>query len=175
MTVDWKRMGVTKRTWGLLVILVLVVIGYYFLGVTNSPPMAPVVVGKPANKAGEQAASAKLKAAGLLPAAPVAANRDPFEVPPVYRQVDKESMTETVGTKPEVAAEINTKPATMPLLQGTVLGRSSSVAILTLGAESRAVRVGQAIGDYTLVAVEADSAVVEGPGGAITLWMRRQE
>jgi Tfp pilus assembly protein PilP len=179
MAVDLKKLAVTKQTWALLIVLVLAVIGYCFLGTTDSSPTAtatPVVVGVTGSKNGASIAPAQTSVVAVQPVTTTGTVRDPFQVPPAYRQVDKSGMTETVNTRTTVATESTnntTKPAVIPQLRGTVIGGTASAAILTLGAESRPVRVGDVIGEYRLLAVENDSAILSGPNGSITLRMRR--
>lgn len=183
MAVDRKKMKVTKQTWTLLVVLLLSIIGYYSLGNTDSSPTIPVAVGITAGKNGTNVAPVQASIAAVQPVAASGAARDPFQMPPAYRQVNKSDMTETVNTQPSVTTDnMNNKvtnnmakPMELPQLRGTVIGAAASAAILALGTESRPVRVGDTIGDYRLVAVAADSAILAGPNGLITLQMRRAE
>ena len=180
MAVDLKKVEVTQRTWILLAILGLAVASYFFLGpADSSPTAAPVAVGIPANKTVAEVAPAQVHAVAVQPVA-TASMRDPFQVPAAYRQPDPTNMTETVNAHASAADKdkiaqhtVKSTPMPVPQLQGIVIGGSTSAAILVLGSESRPVRVGDMIGNYRLVTVEADSAVLAGPSGLITLWIRR--
>lgn len=181
MAVDLKKTEMTQRTWVLLMILTVAVAAYFFLAPAESPT-APVsvAVGIPPKKNVANVAPVKEGIPAIQQPVPVGQTiRDPFQVPAAYRHPDPATWTETANThlpagKEEIA--MNTakpKPFPVPQLRGVVMGGNTNAAILSLGTESRAVKVGDQIGEYKLVTVEEDAAVLSGPNGLLTLSIRR--
>ncbi|MBP2651776.1 MAG: hypothetical protein H6Q74_2601 [Firmicutes bacterium] len=177
MKIDLKKLGVTKRTWGLLIVLAIIVGCYCFTGTPDTANGTPVVLKASVSSDG-QASPAKPKAvekSSVIADLP-ATSRDPFYAPPAFSQNIKSEVAEKPEVKP-VAAMTTTmtpaKPAIKPELQGTASSDSGKAAILTLESQSRLVCIGGKIGEYTLVDVEKDCAVLTGPEGSITLWMKR--
>lgn len=173
MAIDWEKLGLTKRARILLGVLALVLAAYFFVGREPEPPAArPVaagtVGGAPAGAARPAQAAAGEPAVALEP---VTAGRDPFQVPAAYRQTDQKAVTQTAGTRPPEGPAAT--PQALPQLMGTVISDAAGIAILASGNESRSVRIGERFEAYTLVAVDANSAVLDGPGGPTTLRMGR--
>ena len=177
MGLDLKKMGFTKRSAVLLVVLA-VVAGYYLAaGNTDPPKPQPVQV----NKSNSGPVAPTVAQAPNVPAAPAQTQalpgqqppvRDPFSVPEAYRYsaapVGQMPATENVGVRfPGI------KAVSAPQLQGTVIGSESRSAILVQGSEGRSVMVGESMGGFTLVEVGADYAVMNGPGGPVTLQVGR--
>lgn len=176
MAIDFKEMGFTKQTWILLAVLVLAVgVAYYLTFPAATPAATPVTI--PAY-AGPPAGTGIQSSPGQTPqvaavAGTTASGRDPFLVPAAYRQPDDQgALTMTASTvSPTTKAGGGT--AQLPQLQGTVQGNAGEAAILSLGDKSQSVRVGEMIGDYTLLEVGKNYAIVAGPGGSMTLRVGR--
>lgn len=180
MAIDLKKIEITKRTWILLAFLVCAIAGYcYVLFSDEPPPPTPTAVNVGTKAVTSNAGDTKQQAGAIGPVATTGEVKDPFEVPLPYQPVEKRNVAITA---PNTSGGDNTSrnnsagasaPIVTPQLNGTVIGSEGRAAILTLGSESRPVQIGGTIGNYKLVEVNQKSAVVAGPRGNITLWMRR--
>ncbi|MBP2653908.1 MAG: hypothetical protein H6Q73_1477 [Firmicutes bacterium] len=176
MSVDFRKLGFTRRTWVLLAILVIMAVGYFYSRIADPTPMVPMVVVSPGGKGSGEVQPLPVS---LERVPPVVAARDPFLIPASFRQHEQTVVAEPVGARasdvPAVKADKAPvmKAPMLPIIKGTVVGSTASAAILTLGSQTRSVLVGEEIGEYRLVAVDSGYAVLAGPGGLITLGMRR--
>ncbi|QDR80333.1 hypothetical protein [Sporomusa termitida] len=100
--------------------------------------------------------------------------RDPFAPPPGF---GKPAITPPPGSiQPGPAmAPPGTTPAqtALPLLVGVVSGGDRQMAIIIYNNTSRAYYPGQEIGPYQLIQVDANSVIVQGPGGQQVLALGR--
>lgn len=60
-------------------------------------------------------------------------------------------------------------PPAKPVLAGVASGGGRYVAIVSLRGESRALKLGEKIGEYQLVRVTGNSATLQGPSGTVLL------
>lgn len=178
MAIDLEKIGFTKRTWILLGVLVLLLVGYYVSGASDPPQAKPVAVGTPPGSAAVQRSVPTVSqgAPVAVPAGPVvAAARDPFEVPAMYRQPESSGISEKASVRAAgTGAEAGASAPAVPQLYGTMASGNAKAAMLALGGESRPVRIGGRLGAFTVMDVGAGWAVLDGPGGQLTLRVGRQ-
>ena len=107
------------------------------------------------------------------------AMRDPFAPPPGFGKPDKTVVMPPPGgnqTGPAAVPVPGPKPAApaaLPLLVGVVSGGDRQMAIISYDNVSRSYYPGQLIGPYQLVRVDANSVIVQGPGGQQVLALGR--
>lgn len=101
--------------------------------------------------------------------------RDPFAPPPGFGK--PVGMPQPGGNQSGPAAVPmpgpKPAPAALPLLMGVVSGGDRQMAIIHYDNVSRSYYPGQLIGPYQLVRVDANSVIVQGPGGQQVLALGR--
>lgn len=140
------------------------------------------VTGGPAPAAA--ASGAPLPVAATVAAAPT--TRDPFAVPAQYIPPDMAApAAATPGSgaasgrpaapvPPSQSHAGHAAPAAAYALRGVVSGDNGrQAAIIETAAGSRAYRVGERVGAYTLTEITTAAAVLDGPAGRMTLTVRR--
>lgn len=104
--------------------------------------------------------------------------RDPFAPPPGFGQPDKPAAilrpgSNPSGPDPAPPAGAKPAPAALPRLVGVVAGGDRQMAIIHYDNTSRSYYPGQEIGPYQLLQVDANSVIVQGPGGQQVLALGR--
>jgi hypothetical protein len=104
--------------------------------------------------------------------------RDPFAPPPGFGKPEKPIVTPQAGNQPISAKQVSAPgpaviPAALPQLMGVVSGGDRQMAIINYNNLSRSYYPGQDIGPYQLIKVDANSVIVQGPGGRQALALGR--
>jgi hypothetical protein len=104
--------------------------------------------------------------------------RDPFAPPPGFGKPEKSVVAPQAGNQPISAMQASAPmpavtPAALPQLMGVVSGGDRQMAIINYNNISRSYYPGQDIGPYQLIKVDANSVIVQGPGGRQALALGR--
>ena len=118
-------------------------------------------------------------AGGVMPLGYVEAARpirDPFAVPEEFQpngQLHANDIKEKTVVKSEPSNVASRQPRSkVPELIGVIRGNERQAVILKFGEESRTCQIGQQIGGFTVLSVEASAVVLNGPTGNISVHLK---
>lgn len=156
------------------VILMCAVTMLIFGGVLSQFPVLPQVA--QGNK--DKNATVSSDTGGVMPLGYVEAARpirDPFTVPEEFQpagQLRANDIKEKTVVKSEPSNVSRQPRSKVPELIGVIRGNERQAVILKFGEESRTCQIGQQIGGFTVLSVEASAVVLNGPTGNITVRLK---
>lgn len=148
-----------KRILAVLLVLTLITVALVYRGVPETA-LAPADTASMIDVS--QVASQPVMPKGYQPNLTL---RDPFAIPPEYRTPTPAGPAVNIGpTQPK---------ETLPVVTGIVMTNSAGSAIIQYGSDSRSYRLGDFVGPYQIVSINARLVVLQGPSGRLILSLGR--
>lgn len=169
-------MGLLLRLWEAKygVILMCAVSMLIFAIILSQFPDLPQAAPLNKGKTSETSSTGGVMPLGYVEAArPI---RDPFAVPEEFRpngQLHANVIKEKTVVKSEPSNVASRQPRSkVPELIGVIRGNERQAVILKFGEKSRTCQIGQQIGGFTVLSVEASAVVLNGPTGNISVHLK---